>query len=202
MKLRPVSTVEALADALRTRILSGDVSPGTQFPEQEISATYGVARPTVREAIAALVHEGILRRERNKSAYVPDFTRDDLDDLLYVRRPLEDLVGAAVAGRRIEEARRALDTMAALPDDAPWAGIVAQHMALHEALARAAGSPRLLRLYLSLSAETRLGVVRLREAYPDRDEMVTEHRELLERLEAGTSQDAAKAAREHLVWRI
>ena len=65
---KPVSTVEALAAALRERVLSGDISPGTPLTEQELSTRYGVARPTVREALAVLVHEGLLRRERNRSA--------------------------------------------------------------------------------------------------------------------------------------
>nr|BFE85685.1 hypothetical protein GCM10020093_082860 [Planobispora longispora] len=56
--LHPVSAVAALADALRSRILSGEIEPGTPLPEQELSAAYGVARPTVREALAVLVHEG------------------------------------------------------------------------------------------------------------------------------------------------
>ncbi|WP_233507074.1 GntR family transcriptional regulator, partial [Spongiactinospora gelatinilytica] len=97
MPLRPVSTVSALADALRARVLSGEIEPGTALPEQEIAAAYGVARPTVREALAALVHEGLLRRERNRSAHVPVVSAADLADLMFVRRPLEELMATALA---------------------------------------------------------------------------------------------------------
>ncbi|TDD09473.1 GntR family transcriptional regulator [Nonomuraea diastatica] len=193
LPLRPVSTVGALADALRSRVLSGEIAPGTPLPEQEIAASYGVARPTVREALATLVHEGLLRRERNRSAYVPEVTLADLDDLMYVRRPLEDLMAQAVAGRRVPEADAALHRMAALPATAPWSESVAEHMALHEALIEAVGSPRLERLYGALAAETRLGLVRLREVYEDREVLVREHRELLDAIAEGP-QDAARAA--------
>ncbi|MGW0808406.1 GntR family transcriptional regulator [Nonomuraea sp. NPDC002799] len=193
LPLRPVSTVGALADALRGRVLSGEIEPGTSLPEQEIAASYGVARPTVREALAMLVHEGLLRRERNRSAYVPEVTLADLADLMYVRRPLEDLMARAMTGRRAPGADAALDRMAAVPADAPWSEAVGEHMALHQALIEAVGSPRLERLYGTLAAETRLGLVRLREVYTDRDVLVREHRELLDAIADGP-EDAARAA--------
>ncbi|WP_405143739.1 GntR family transcriptional regulator [Sphaerisporangium sp. NBC_01403] len=198
MKLRPVSTVDALAGALRRRVLSGEIAPGTSLPEQELSSLYGVARPTVREALAALVHEGLLRRERNRSAYVPEVTTRDLDDLMYVRRPLEDLMAVRLAGRRVASADGALARMAALPPDAPWADVVAEHMALHEELILAVGSPRLERLYAVLAAETRLGLVRLRKVYPDRETLVAEHRDLLDAIARGPSEAARRAVAAHL----
>ncbi|WP_432929034.1 GntR family transcriptional regulator [Microbispora sp. CA-135349] len=199
--LRPVSTVEALAAALRERVLSGDIEPGAALPEQELSARYGVARPTVREALALLVHEGLLRRERNRSAYVPVITSADLADLMYVRRPLEELMAQAVAGRRVTAAEEALNRLAGLPPGAPWAAVVAEHMALHEALVAAAGSPRLERLYATLAAETRLGLVRLRHAYADPHELATEHAALLRVIAEGPADAAVHAVREHLRWR-
>ncbi|GAA3793026.1 GntR family transcriptional regulator [Sphaerisporangium flaviroseum] len=198
MKLRPVSTVDALAGALRTRVLSGEIAPGTALPEQELSSLYGVARPTVREALAVLVHEGLLRRERNRSAYVPEVTTGDLDDLMYVRRPLEDLMAVRLAGRRVAAAEGALTRMAGLPAEAPWADVVAEHMALHEELILAVGSPRLERLYAALASETRLGLVRLRAVYPDRDRLVTEHRELLDAIAEGPAEVARRAVAAHL----
>jgi DNA-binding GntR family transcriptional regulator len=198
LPLRPVSAVGALADALRRRVLSGEIEPGTALPEQEIAAAYGVARPTVREALAALVHEGLLRRERNRSAYVPEVTIADLDDLMYVRRPLEDLMAKAVAGRRVPEADAALARMSTLATDAPWSDSVAEHMALHQALIEAVGSPRLERLYGALAAETRLGLVRLREVYEDRDVLVSEHRQLLEVIAEGPVEAARAAVAAHL----
>lgn len=198
LPLRPVSAVGALADALRRRMLSGEIEPGTPLPEQEIAAAYGVARPTVREALAVLVHEGLLRRERNRSAYVPEVTPADLDDLMYVRRPLEDLMAQAVSGRRVPEAEAALARMHALPVGAVWSDTVAEHMALHQALIEAVGSPRLERLYGVLAAETRLGLVRLRRVYEDREVLVREHRELLDAIAAGPEDLARAAVAEHL----
>ncbi|GAA1505990.1 GntR family transcriptional regulator [Sphaerisporangium rubeum] len=198
MKIRPVSTVEALAADLRRRVLSGEIAPGTALPEQELSGRYGVARPTVREALAALVHEGLLRREPNRSAYVPEVTLADLADLMLVRRPLENLMATSLAGSRVPAADRALSRMAALPPDAPWADVVAEHMALHEALIVAVGSPRLERMYATLTAETRLGLVRLRTVYQDRERLVAEHLGLLRAIATGPAEVARRAVAAHL----
>jgi len=198
LPIKAVSAVVALADALRRRVLSGEIEPGTSLPEQEIAVAYGVARPTVREALARLVHEGLLRRERNRSAYVPEVTPADLDDLMFVRRPLEDLMAGALAGRRVPEAEVALARMGAVDAAAPWSESVAEHMALHQALIEAVGSPRLERLYGSLAAETRLGLVRLRRVYEDREVLVREHRELLDAIARGPVEEARAAVAAHL----
>ncbi|MBG0827407.1 GntR family transcriptional regulator [Planomonospora sp. ID67723] len=198
LPIHPVSAVAALADALRRRVLSGEIEPGTPLPEQELSAAYGVARPTVREALAVLVHEGLLRRERHRSAQVAEVTVADLDDLMFVRRPLEDLMALSLAGRRVAEADAALARMTALPGDASWSDVVAEHMALHQALIVAVGSPRLERLYATLAAETRLGLVRLRALYADRDVLVAEHRDLLDAIARGPSEEARRAVAAHL----
>jgi DNA-binding GntR family transcriptional regulator len=198
LPLHPVSAVGALADALRRRVLSGEIAPGTTLPEQELSALYGVARPTVREALAVLVNEGLLRRERHRSAQVVEVTVADLDDLMFVRRPLEELTATSLAGRRVGEADAALARMAALPADAPWSDVMAEHMALHQALVVAVGSPRLERLYGMLAVETRLGLVRLRAVYSDRHVLVAEHRNLLDAIGSGPAEAAREAVAAHL----
>nr|BFE85686.1 hypothetical protein GCM10020093_082870 [Planobispora longispora] len=127
-----------------------------------------------------------------------EVTVADLDDLMFVRRPLEDLMATALAGRRVAGADGALARMGALPADAPWSEAVAEHMALHQALIVAVGSPRLERLYASLAAETQLGLVRLRTVYPDRDVLVAEHRDLLDAIARGPAEAARRAVAAHL----
>ena len=59
--LARVSTVDALVDALRHRVLSGELAPGAAMREVELSEEYGVGRHSLRAALQALVHEGLLR---------------------------------------------------------------------------------------------------------------------------------------------
>ena len=60
LSVQPISTGEAVVASLRARILDGVIVPGARLPEAELAADLGVARPTVREAIQTLCHEGLL----------------------------------------------------------------------------------------------------------------------------------------------
>src|SRR5262245_26479530 len=65
-KLGPlVPRWQQVADILRDEILSGRHKPGQPLPsEQILSEEFGVARPTIRLGIAALVAEGLLTVRR------------------------------------------------------------------------------------------------------------------------------------------
>src|SRR5690349_22800310 len=92
LAIAPVSLTEAVAASLRGKILDGVIEPGTPLPEVDLTREFGVARPTVRAAIQTLCHEGLLKRERNRSAFVPVMTREEVIDLFKVRTPIECLI--------------------------------------------------------------------------------------------------------------
>jgi DNA-binding GntR family transcriptional regulator len=192
LAVQPISTTEAVVASLRARILDGVIEPGVRLPESELAMEFGVARPTVRTAIQALCHEGLLVRERNRSAHIPVLTREDILDLFSVRIPLECLVVRQVLerGAPLTPAREAMAVMEALPDDAGWHQVVAADGAFHHALVSAVGSPRLERLYGSLAGEIRLCVAQLRPSWASPAEIGREHHEVLDVLETG---DVAKA---------
>ena len=53
-----VSTVDAVAASLRTRILDGDLAPGERLREIELTEGYGVARHSLRAALRQLAGRG------------------------------------------------------------------------------------------------------------------------------------------------
>jgi GntR family transcriptional regulator, N-acetylglucosamine utilization regulator len=56
---------------LSTRIVSGELSPGTQLPgDFELSDRLGVSRGVVRQALEALRHDGLIERERGRGTFV------------------------------------------------------------------------------------------------------------------------------------
>ncbi|MFZ5823929.1 MAG: GntR family transcriptional regulator [Bacillota bacterium] len=60
-----------LAEHFRGMIETGELKPGDQFPaELDLVQRYGVARITVRHAIADLVSEGLLMRRQGKGTFV------------------------------------------------------------------------------------------------------------------------------------
>jgi DNA-binding GntR family transcriptional regulator len=200
LAVRPISTHEAVVASLRERILDGAIDPGVRLPELDLAAEFGVARPTVRAAIQALCHEGLLVREPNRSALIPVLTPEEILDLFSVRIPLECLIVRAVLerGAPLEPAREAIAGLEALPDDAGWSEVVAGDGAFHQALVDAVGSPRLERLYSALSGEIRLCVAQLRPSWASPAAIGLEHREVLEVIESGDVAAAEARMTEHL----
>ena len=111
---------------------------------------YDVSRPTAKTAISLLVHEGLLRREAHKSAYVPELSRKDVEDLFLVRIPLELEVVRLVGGQQAvpAAAARAVDgPRSPARRGAAHSTFVEADLRFHRALVQAVDSPRLTRLY-------------------------------------------------------
>ena len=64
---------DRLRDLLRQSITDGQMKPGDRLPsEPELVAHYKVSRSTVREAITALVHQGLLYRIHGKGTFIAE----------------------------------------------------------------------------------------------------------------------------------
>jgi DNA-binding GntR family transcriptional regulator len=64
---------QQIAEELRAAITDGTMAPGTQLPtEAELTEKYQVARNTARQAISALVHEGLVVAARPRGYFVRD----------------------------------------------------------------------------------------------------------------------------------
>ncbi len=67
----PIPLYYQLKEMLREQIEEGIFKPGDLLPsERELSERYGISRPTVRQAIKDLVHEGFLVREKGRGTYI------------------------------------------------------------------------------------------------------------------------------------
>ncbi|WP_030171361.1 GntR family transcriptional regulator [Streptomyces sp. NRRL S-813] len=68
---RPGALYQQVAAAIREAILSGEFAPDSLLPsEAQLVARYGVSRPTVRNAIAALRAEGLIDVRHGKGSFV------------------------------------------------------------------------------------------------------------------------------------
>lgn len=68
---RPGALYQQVAAAIREAILSGEFAPDSLLPsEAQLMSRYGVSRPTVRNAIAALRAEGLIDVRHGKGSFV------------------------------------------------------------------------------------------------------------------------------------
>lgn len=67
----PVPLYYQLKEIFRSWIISGRFNSGERFPsESELEKTFQVSRMTIRRALAELVYEGFLIRERGRGSFV------------------------------------------------------------------------------------------------------------------------------------
>ena len=199
------SAVDECADAIRRRILRGELVPGVRLPpERDLAASFGVNRVTVRSALARLGAARLLSVRQGSGYVVRDFRREGgpellpglvelsrgdrlaevATDLLLVRRQLaravlERLVQGVDAEAR-EDVRAAVDRLAAsVEHGADPATIAADDL---EVLARIVDATKsaVLRLCLNPVLDVLRSLPRLRDAiYLDAQRSVAAYRVLL-----------------------
>ncbi len=198
--LKRQSVIDELANTIRSRILSGDLAPGTPLREATLSEAYQVSRHTLRAALREVANEGLIRIVPDRGATVAQLGEANLTPLFELRVALE-----------VEACRLALEknggtlppavhaSLAALvracrSKTSDWSEIADTHAAFHESLVRAAQSPRIEEAYLRLAAELNLFVAQLRPVWT-RSRMIEHHRSLVFDLE---STGDLEALRRHL----
>lgn len=207
-RARPGGLIDQVIVRLRDEIAAGRWVVGSRIPtEPELAELTGTGRNTVREAVQALVHAGLLERRQGSGTYVVAdselavaVSRRVADarnrDVLEVRRTLE--VGAArlAASRRTDEDAAELQRLLTALADARDTGdldVIAQaDLELHRAIARASRNPVLTELYdhlIDAIAEN----VRINVAVP-RASRNDDHAELVAAIVAGDAQLAAVEA--------
>jgi GntR family transcriptional repressor for pyruvate dehydrogenase complex len=205
-----------LVEALRTRIVNGDIAPGEKLPsEPRLATEHGVSRTVVREAIARLNLEGLVHTRRGSGSYALTPPADDADGapplarsladrlaLVEYRLALEAEAAALAATRRTPAQLAALaDRLDALASSDGHPATAMQHdFAFHRLVAEAAGNRFLL------EALDRLGpqMIAMPRGRLDRHDggrftaVVQEHRAVLAALESQDPLAAAAAMRVHL----
>lgn len=153
------SVVDALRTELQRQILRGFISPGAALTELSVAQKFDVARPTAKAAIEQLVHVGLLRRMRNKSARIPRLDASDIPDI-YLSRAVIECAAARILAERGEVppgATAAIERFrASIAGDQAVSGLVESDVEFHRALVAATKSPRLRRLHDAVIGEAHL----------------------------------------------
>ncbi|MFI6868788.1 FadR/GntR family transcriptional regulator [Nocardia sp. NPDC050406] len=205
--VRRTSLIAQVTDQLRAEIRSGRWPVGSRIPtEPELTELTGTGRNTVREAVQALVHAGMLERRQGSGTYVISnsnlggqlsqyFADAQERDVLELRRALDTTAAALAAQRRdesdIAELRRLLAERGGPWNDTNPVAIEAD-LALHRAIVAASHNAVYLEFYDSLLPVIEAGI-RSRTAKSSCS-FDAEHAEMVEAVIAGDAERAARAA--------
>lgn len=153
------STVsQRVRDDIHSRIISGELQPGSQLPaERALAEQFQVARTSVREAIQALIAVGLIERRGNRSYVVErvpgsqlpemDGGRKAMRSLLEARRVLELTLFELAAARATARERNEVLEMARRPAAANLDAFSIADRQFHSSIAGACGNPVLVEVY-------------------------------------------------------
>jgi len=206
IRLRKLSAADQIVAALRQLILEGTLAPGTPLREIPLAEAFDVSRTTVRDAVRALVHEGLARHERHRSAVVAEMTPEDAADIYLVRRFLElsaaDHV-AAITGEEVDRVNGAFDRLHKLAPTGDWFRVVSADLDFHESIVCLHRSSRLLRCFGTIKSELAfcLAVIRLHE-HEDKapDRIVREHDEIRQAVVGGRVSESRALIAAHISY--
>lgn len=102
---------EQVAEALRTRILSHRLAPGSWIDEKALAIEYGISRTPLREALKVLAAEGLVTMKLRRGAYVTEVSARDLTEVFHLLALLESDAAAAAASRLTPEQLAELETL-------------------------------------------------------------------------------------------
>jgi DNA-binding GntR family transcriptional regulator len=202
LSLEHSSTVERVAEELRRAVFEGEIESGTPLREVALAESLGVSRPTVREALALLVAEGLATREPHRGVSVARPDPASVRDVSTARTVLET-AGVRNWPHATEElregVRRALAAYErAVATGASYQELNQRHLAIHLSLVGLTGSPRLVAMAESVVAELRLALAQIDRVRRNARDQAGSHHHLLELLEAGDVDTAAAELGAHL----
>lgn len=202
MQNRPPQKADQVYDLMRRAIVMLELQPGSPVVEKDICAELGMSRTPVREAIQRLAEEDLVHVIPHSGTYVSRISFEVAEEGFVIRRALE-----------VESARRAaqrFDEAAGTEFDAILARMrhliacdgleryIDEDDALHAAIARASGMPRIWK-FITM-AKVHLDRMRQMSApVPGHLASVTEqHAAIIAAIRAGKPDQAELAMRIHL----
>jgi DNA-binding GntR family transcriptional regulator len=202
LSLAHTTTVDRVVEELHRALFDGELQPGTPLREMALAEAMGVSRSTIREALGALVAEGLATREPNRGVHVTELDPQAVHDVCSARAVLE-IAGVRRWQTATEEAREAVRaamvhfTQVVQSGGSP-AEVTAAHLAVHRSFVGLTESDRLVAVAEGLSAEVRLGLAKVDRIRRNTREQLASHGGLLHLLERDDIEAAARELEMHL----
>ncbi len=153
--VKPGALWQQVVEAMRRAIVVGELTPGAHLKEPLLAEMFGVSRLPIREAIAQLEREGLVRIEPRRGAYVVGVTEQDIHDIYECRLVLEVYAIERTAERIDTDGVASLNALIAEMDVAIAAGqvqtVATCDMAFHRLIIALSGNRALLNAWAPLA---------------------------------------------------
>jgi DNA-binding GntR family transcriptional regulator len=100
---------EEVADLIREKIFTHELSPGSWIDEKSLTTQFGISRTPLREAIKVLASEGLITMKIRRGAYVTEVDKNEIAQIFHVIALLEGNACKVVADKATEQQLELLD---------------------------------------------------------------------------------------------
>lgn len=197
------SLTEQARQVLRQAITSGELAPGSLHSIHNLAGVLGVSRTPVREALLALERQGMVRFERNRGVRILETSLHDLEEIFSLRLLLEvpatERAARLITAETLDHMSRELSAMeqAASGDDEPL--MMSHDRNFHRLLLDASGNRRLTRYVEELRDLIIVRGASTAGRSRTLEDIIAEHRVILDALEERDARGAASLMKEHLI---
>ena len=191
------SRTEAVLEAIKHAILSGELKPGQALVETELAARLGVSKTPVREALKTLAGTGLVIMSPYKGGAVREMDRGHARCIYDMRLLLEPVAAGRTVATRADwsAARRALE---AADKSADAAERSLANRAFHREMYLGCGNPLLVRTLDDLRDQTALVSAAAWAQRPSWEREAAEHRAILAAAENGDGDEVRNLMRSHI----
>ena len=145
---------DVVFNTLRKAILRGELKPGERLMEIQLANKLGVSRTPIREAIRKLELEGLVLMIPRKGAEVAQITEKNMQDVLEVRKALEELSVQLACERitpeQVEEMKMAAEDFRKVLKSGDVTKIAEADVQFHDIIFAATNNQRLITLLNNL----------------------------------------------------
>ena len=202
LRRAPNSTaVDHVVEQMRAAITAGALPPNSRLVEADLAERFGVSRGPVREALRRLESLGLVTLRPNRGAVVRTLSADDVLEVYVLRAALgvvaiRHLIGADLVTDDVATSLKKLEERARKESNRKRQSVTVEcDLAFQSGIVDACGLPRVIAQFGESTAEVMLFITTSGIVYPDVDQIVTDHANLLE---ATLDRDAERAVE---LWR-
>jgi len=189
------------ADVLREQILTGKLAPGQRVTETALATQLEVSRGTLRAALRALAHEGLIQQVAYTKWMLPEFSHTDAWELYTLRGTLEGMAARLAAQHRtgncVLALKAAFERLVSAVRSKRHARVAEADLALHKTIVSITGHERLIDQYRLLEQQVRHYIVCSNALIMDLHQIVSEHEPIVQAIIDGDPDLAERLAREH-----
>jgi DNA-binding GntR family transcriptional regulator len=199
-----VSIQGRVIEAMRERIISGELEPGTSLSEIALAEAFGVSRTPVREALKQLQTEGLVEIRPRVGTFVTAPSRREINELFEMKALLEGAAARLLAQRGsvpeldlLRDNLKQADAAVAADDRERYAHLVQD---FHDLLIRGADNAKLQGHYRTLMNQLAYQrLVKTSLGQPGRPmQSDAEHHHVVELIEAKDGDAAERVMRDHV----